>query len=920
MLVGREAERARVAELLAAAREGRSGALVVRGEPGIGKSALCDWAASQASGALVLRAGGIESESQLAFSALSDLLRPVADVIPGLPAPQAAALAGALALGPPAPGDRFTVCAATLSALAAAAESQPLVAIVDDAHWADASSLEALLFAARRLDAEGVVLLFAVRDSAATPLEGAGLPELQLAGLDREAALELLAGHGVAEPVGVELWAAAAGNPLALLELPPLLTAGQRAGTEPLPSPLPDGPSLERSFAARIEELPAGTRRALAVLAASDPGTPDALAGALGVLGLAGALETAVAAGIVTVDGGGPQFRHPLLRSAAYHSASADERRAAHRALADAAGGEQSDEQRAWHRAAAASAPDEQVAAELVETARAARRRGAHVAAASAFERAAELTADDETRARRLLDAADDHRRSSSSEQAIELLGRALSTTRDPLLRADIQHLHGALETWRGDPLAAHVLLTAAAEELGELDPRKAAMLLADASWPCYLGGDIARGVEAATRACAVAEQAGGPVQVLAAVMLAQGLILQGHTARGRDLLDRARPLLELPETVSRAPELVQAAAHVYIWREEYALARRLLGLVVEAARAESSPGALPYALAITSELDFRTGNWASAYATATESLRLAQETGHANGLSFGLVGLARVEAAQGREQDCRAHAGRTMQLAAFGVRALVVYASAVLGHLELALGRTTEAIEHLEQVARGVERQGIGEPAVVPWAADLVEALLRAGRHAEAARALERLERQAVATEGRWALAAAARCRGLTVPDEDVDEVFGEALELHERTVGPFERARTLLCWGERLRRARRRTDAREPLRAALDVFERLGAAPWVERTRMELEATGEQLRRSDEPASRRLTPQELQVALVVARGATNREAGAALFLSPKTIETHLGRVYRKLGVRSRTELAALLAREGALEEAVAA
>jgi DNA-binding CsgD family transcriptional regulator len=908
-----------VSDLLASARDGRSGVLVLRGEAGIGKSALVDWASAQAEAATVLRASGVESESQLAFSTLHDLFRPVADRIAEIPEPQAAALAGALAIGPPHAADRFTICAATLSLLAAAAEASTLVAIVDDAHWADASSLEALLFAARRLDAEGVALVFAVRDGVATPLDAAGLTELRVDGLEREAAAELLVGHGAAPTVAEELWAATGGNPLALLELPPLLTDAQLRGESPLPSPLPAGPSLERVYAARIEELPEPVRRALAVLAAADPGT-GALAGALDSLGVAGDLATAESAGIVTVVEGVVQFRHPLLRSAAYHAATPAERRVAHGALADASTGDDSAERRAWHRAAAAAAPDEDVASGLVETALVARRRGAHAAAAGAFERASRLTSDDETRARRLLDAADDHRRSSNGDQAIELLREALTATSDPLLRADIQHLHGALETWRGDPLAAHFLLVAAAHALGELEPRKAAMMLADASWPCYLGGDIARGVETAERACAMAQRADGSVRMLTAVMLAQGLILQGDTGRGRELLDRARPLLEQPETVRRAPELVQAAAHVSIWLEELSQARRLLGLVVDAARAESSPGALPYALAIASELDFRTGNWAGAYAQAAEALRLAQDTGHANGLAFSLVGLARVEAAQGREAECRAHAGRTMQLAAFGVRAMVVYSSAVLGHLELALGRSAEAIEHLEQVARGVERQGIGEPAVVPWAADLVEALLRAGRRQDAERALERLELQAQATGGRWASAAAARCQGLLAPDEEVDETFGRALELHERTIGPFERARTLLCYGERLRRERRRTDAREPLRSALEVFERLAAAPWAERARTELEATGEQLRRGDEPASRRLTPQELQVALVVARGATNREAGAALFLSPKTIETHLGRVYRKVGVRSRTELAALLARDGALEEAVAA
>jgi DNA-binding CsgD family transcriptional regulator len=893
--------------------------LVLRGEAGIGKSALADWTGERAAGATVLRASGVESESQLAFSALSDLFRPIAHRIPEIPEPQAAALAGALAIGPPVAADRFTVCAATLSLLAAAAERTPLVAVLDDAHWADGSSLEALLFAARRLDAEDVALVFAVRDGIPSPLDAAGLPELRLDGLGREAAHQLLGRAGAAPAVADELWAAMAGNPLALLEVPPLLTAAQLAGQAPLPSPLPAGPSLERVYVARIEQLPPPARRALAVLAVADPAA-GAVDGALDALGVAGDLDAATAAGIVTVVDGQTRFRHPLLRSAAYHAASPEERRAAHGALAEASTGDESAEQRAWHRAAAASAPDEDVAAGLVETALAARGRGAHAAAAGAFERAARLTSDDEARARRLLDAADERRRSGQGDEAIELLREALADTADPLLRADVLHLHGALETWRGDPLAAHTLLVDAADALGELEPRKAAMMLADASWPCYLGGDITRGVKTAERACSVAERTDGPVQVLTAVMLAQGLILRGDTARGRELLDRARPLLELEETVRRAPELVQAAAHVYIWLEELALARRLVGLVVDTARTESSPGQLPYALAIASELDFRTGNWAAAYAQAAEALRLAQDTGHANGLAFGLVGLARVEAAQGREAECRSHTGRTMQLAAFGVRAMVVYSSAVLGHLELALGRSTGAIEHLEQVARGVERQGIGEPAVVPWAADLVEALLRAGRRSDAERALRRLEEQAQQTGGKWAGAAAARCRGLLSSDEELDETFLHALDLHERTVGPFERARTLLCYGERLRRGRRRTDAREPLRASLEVFERLGAAPWAERARSELEATGEQLRRGDDHPSQRLTPQELQVALVVARGATNREAGAALFLSPKTIETHLGRVYRKVGVRSRTELAALLARDGALQEAEAA
>ena len=333
-----------------------------------------------------------------------------------------------------------------------------------------------------------------------------------------------------------------------------------------------------------------------------------------------------------------------------------------------------------------------------------------------------------------------------------------------------------------------------------------------------------------------------------------------------------------------------------------------------ESARRQSALGALPYALSLLSDVDFRTGNWVTAYAEASEAVRIADETHQATTLAFSLVCLARIEAAQGREENCRAHVRQALAIDYQRIGAVRPFSESALGLLELGLGHTDAAIGHLEELAHRAAERGLREPGVVQWTPDLIEAYARAGRQTEAERAVEEFERVARETERSWALAAAARCRGLLVTEDEFEAEFQRALELHAGTPTPFERARTELCLGERLRRTRQRADAREPLRIALETFEHLGAAPWAERARAELAASGETARKRDPYVAERLTAQELQVALRVARGATNKEAGAALFLSHKTIETHLGRIYRKLNVRSRTELAHLLASEGAL------
>jgi DNA-binding CsgD family transcriptional regulator len=929
MFLGREDESAELDRLLDAARRGESGALILRGEAGSGKSALCEYAVTQAADMTVLRARGVESESEIAFSGLWDVFRPVVGRLDAIPEPQAAALAGALALGPPAtasgrhgvgggiPVDRFTVCAATLSLLAVVAEDEPVLGVIDDAQWLDRPSGEALLFAARRLEAEGVVVLFALRDGQPSTFDRAGLRELQLRGLDADAARTLLNARArvpIAPEVSDRLVAATAGNPLALAELPATLTDAQLAGTEPLEEPLRPGPSIEQAFRHRIAALPADAQRGLVVAAASESADLEVVLRAAEELGLEpDALDTAEAAGLVRLNGERLEFRDPLVRSVVYHGAPTATRRAVHQALARVSSGPQTS---AWHLAAATSAPDDEVARALADAAATAGQRGGHAAAASALERAAALTPNAEERVRRLLQAADESRLAGQVDRAVELLEQALAAVTDPRLEADINHLRGTVETWRGNGAKAHALLVAEAARVEPLDPAKATMMLVDAAAPLLLAGDARAALETARKAVAVGERAGGAAELLAWALLANALILTGEAAEGHPLLMRCQSLVGERELPLRAYQLIQFAGVSLLCVEEYDIARDLLARVVDQARARSAPAILPYALVGLTELDYRTGNWAAAYAAAAEAHRLATETGQTSALPFSLIGLARVEAPQGRREECEAHVRRGVEAAdAAGAGSAGILGDAILGLLNLGLGDAERAIVHFEEVGRTMEAKGLLEPALVPWEPNLIEAYVRVGRRDDAEQTVAAFGERAERAERTMALAAAARCRGL-LADEGFEEAFEDALAWHERTPTPFERARTELCLGERRRRARHPSDAREPLRAALETFERLGATPWAERARSELRASGETTRRRDPSAAQQLTPQELQVALMVAQGATNREAGAALFLSPKTIEAHLSRVYRKLNVRSRTELASLLAGEGAFAE----
>jgi len=892
MLLGRDRECAELERMLAQASRGRSAVLVLRGLPGIGKSVLLREAAARASGFVLLHARGVESEVELAFSGLGDLLRPVLDLLPEIPQPRAAVLASALAVGPPVRADRFAACAGTLSLLAAAAERAPVLATVDDAHWLDAASVDALLFAAHRLEAERIVLLVAVRDGEASPVGEAGLPELIVGGLDERSSHELLAQTWpeVEPETASRLVGTAAGNPLALIEIPALLTDAQRRGAAALDEPLPAGSSIERVFLKRLAVLPKETEWALLIAAASDAADLGTIETALGPGGDgSGALEQAERAGLVRLEAGTVEFRHPLVRSAVYHGAAGPDRRAAHAALAEALVG-RSEERRAWHLAAAATAPDEEVASALALAAARASERSGYAAAASAQERAAALTPDARRRAERLLDAARSLELAGRFERALALLEVALRETGDRLLRADIQHVRGRVEMVCGRPADARELFLSEAEAVAALDPARAAAMLVEGAMLEFRTESKEAALATARRASALAEgtpTAGRARIVLEALEATWRLPVEGTDAAAVELPIDGE---ELPP-----PAFLVTTVHALLHLGEHERARRLANRYVERARALGAVGALPEALLAQA---FTEINPKAAYAHALEAFELATETGQLLPLAESLVFLGFVASMQGREEEARAsfeRAGEIMRATGWGDDVLVDYGYA---RMALGLGRPEEAIRRLEPVCfddRGELRHRSA------WAVDLVEAYVRAGRLEDARVTLDKMERRTW-PEGTFKLAVQA-CRGLVAPEDEFDSYFVEALGGNERA-DSFHRARAELWFGQRLRRARQRTEARTWLRSAIERFEACGATVWADQARAELAATGERARRSNADLSD-LTPQELKVALAVAEGATNKEAAARLFLSPKTVEFHLGKVYRKLGVRSRTELA---------------
>ncbi|HLH66716.1 MAG TPA: AAA family ATPase [Solirubrobacteraceae bacterium] len=904
MLVGREPERHAIQLALDRARSGASAILALVGEPGIGKTVLLDHAADMAGGMRVLRARGVESEAQIPFASLLELVRPALELLERIPEPQALALQTALALRPGAARDRFAVGAATLSLLAAGGEQCPLAVLIDDAHWLDQPSAQALRFAFRRLFVDPIAVVIAARDGEPSLLDGADLPTLRLGGLsDQETTLLL---GDVRPEIAARLKAATAGNPLALLELAPQL---DDLALAPEGAPLLVSERIARAFLRRAGALDDAARRALVLAAACDSGDLAALGRAAGVLEVdLSTLAGAEAAGLIRLGAGTIEFRHPLARSAIYTDAPAVVRREAHRALAAALPDRELD-RRAWHLAASAAGVDESASAALAQAGARARARSGYATATAAFERAARLTANAGARARLLVLAAATGWDAGLPDRAAALLEQARASTDDPEVLLDVDELAGHVAARRGPVMRGHEILAAAAERA---QSDRAVAMLAEAAAACFYAGVPAEMLATAESARArLPEAPSSRSRFLAWMAVGMAHTVCGDAASGAQSIRDAIALAEGRPELRGDLRLLPWLAVAPIFLREASVGRSLLEHALSRARAQAAVGALPFVLNLIALDHATTDRWQQAEATYQEAIALARETDQRTDLVFGLAGLARLHARRGREQECRVCAGEALELCEqLGARLHQIWALESLGALELGAGDAASATEHFERQHALLRELGITDADLSP-VPELVELYARLGRADHAARAAGAFLEAAESKGQPWSLARALRCQALLAGDRDLDVLFQRALGEHERTPDAFETARTQLVYGERLRRARERTRARDHLRAALETFERLGARPWSERARAELRASGETLRRRDPTTLDELTPQELQIALLLASGRTTREAAAALFLSPKTIEYHLRHIYLKLDIHSREELARELGRQ---------
>lgn len=888
-LVGRAAELERLGALIDGARAGRGAALLVEGPPGVGKSALLEAMVGSA-GVRVLAATGVETEIDLPFAGLVELLHPVLDDVDRLPDPQRGALRAALALDAPRGHDRTVVFHAVAALLATAA---PLLVAVDDLQWLDASSRSVVWFVARRAERLGVVVV-AVRSIRGDPAEPwPGAARLALGELGRADAVRLARRHGVTAGVAQALVDALGGNPLALVEAPAELTAAQRAGAELLPARLPSGRGLQEVYAARVAALPPLARRALLLAAASEDGEAGPLLAALG--GDGAAFAPAEDAGLLRVDPQRVRFTHPAVRSAVYHAAPPSARRAAHRALAATTLSPGSD----WHRAVAATAPDERLAAALERVAHEAGGRGAPATAAVAFERAAGLSPDPAAGAARTLAAAHMATLGGQPERARELLDRLLPAVADPATRADVQLLRGTAMLHVGRPMEAYALLDAEAERIEPVDPARAAGLLTQASVALMAHGTVERLAALAERARRLAPP---ELELAPAILRAQALAGLGEHGEARALLAAHSTALAAVDPALPGHEILAIAALCHVYLEDYDEAERLLGRLVRSGRERGAVGALVLPLAVGSTLHLRRGRLAEADVAAAEAESLGEDALDGFVFSLALAAVALVAAHRGDDARCRAAADRMLALGAkLELTSTRACAEQALGLLALSRGDAGVAVRHLSRAQAHTAQLGTRDPGFLFTGADLAEATLRAGGEARAAALAGELEAGARATGGAWAAAAAARCRGLVDEPARIDEHFAAAIAAHARVPMPFELARTRLCFGERLRRARRSAEARVELAAAHASFVALGAPAWAGRAAHELAAAGGT---SEDGPSGLLTAREREVCRLVAAGATNREAAASLFVSPRTVEHHLRMAYRKLGVRSRSEL----------------
>jgi DNA-binding CsgD family transcriptional regulator len=906
MLLGREPELLAIEQALASARLGKSSRLLIRGEPGIGKTALLEHAAGYATSMRVLAARGVEFEADVPFAGLHELLHPTFGLLDRLPPVHAAALRSSLGLGQRIEADRLIIGAGALGLISAYAGEAPLLITVDDAQWFDRASADALAFAARRLIADPVAILVAVREGEDSPLLAAGLPELRLKGLDSSSATALLEqvalGH-VDQDVARRILDATGGNPLALLELG---REARHISASPHDN-LPVSTSVERAYLRRADGLSDGARRVLLVMAASGGLELGRIQRAAVALGLkpSDVEDAEKATGLVTQREVSIEFIHPLARAAIYHSASPAERRVVHRALATVMTDPGDIDRRAWHLAAAATGWDTSAAAALEGAAQRARESTGYAAAAGAWKESARLTEPLELRATRLFNAAENAWLAGRVADAIDSLGAASKLAERPQLRVDIDSLSGHIAMRQGTVAEGYRLVIGAAEAIEPVDRLKAIRLLADAVLSTFGAGRPTEVIAAARKAVEMLRP-DDPAEFAIFAHVAYGAVgvLAGYGSDGPRHLRESVELFKVVPVDGADPLVLICACFAGLFLREAEAGRDLLDRALEQAREKAPTAALPTLLFLLGRDAAATDRWPLARADYEEGARIARETTQIARLVGSMAGLAWLDGLEGRAEDCRAHAAEAMERSEqYGMGLFKAWSLIALGQLELGLGRPEIALGHFQACEAELEGISVQDPDISP-APDIVDALVRLGRLDEARLAASGYQPSADRKGQPFALARAARARALVAGDEAFADEYETALRHHHDTPDVFERARTQLYYGERLRRSRRRVDAREQLRAALKAFDQLGAAPWAERAMTELQASGETARVRDEGSRQRLTPQELQVALTLAEGATTREAAARLYLSPKTVEYHLRHVYDKLEIRSREEL----------------
>ena len=898
VLYGRRVEREALERLLDEVRRGQSRVLVVSGEPGVGKTALLESASGSVSGFRVARAVGVESEMELAFAALQQLCAPLLDRVDRLPAPQRDALGVAFGLRAGDAPDRFLVGLAVLSLLAEVAEEQPLLCVVDDAQWLDRASAQALVFVARRLLAESVALVLVTREPTE---ELQGFQELRVEGLSNGDAHALL-GSAVRVPlderVRERLVAETRGNPLALLELPRGLTPAELAGGFGLLDTPGLSGRIEDSFRRRLAGLPADTQRLLLVAAAEPVGDPVLVWRAADRLGIA--VQAASKTDGLLAIGASVTFRHPLVRSSVYQAALLEDRQAVHRALADATDPEVDPDRRAWHLAQATPGPDEDVASELERSAGRAQARGGLAAAAAFLERATALTPEPSRRAGRALAAAQAKRQAGAFDAALRLVAIAESGPLNGIQRAEVELLRGQIAFALSPGSDASPLLLKAAKSLEPLDQRLARETYLEALTAVFFPGLPAsdEGVLEAARAARAAPPAPQPPRASDLLLDGLALVITDGYAEGRPTLTQAVNVFrgdDISPAEGRRWLSLGSRVAALLWDDEAwdVLSARFLQL----ARDAGALSVLPLALNIRAGVEIYAGRFAMVASLLDEMAAANAATG---ATLAPYVGLARA--------SFQGHVAEATQLTETATNEVVSrgesqgltfiqFATAVLYN---GLGRYEEAVATTRHAREATHPSWWRNWGLV----ELIEAAARSGEAELAADALDALSQTTGASGTDWALGVQDRSRALLTEGDAAEPLYRQAIQRLERTRIRVELARTHLLYGEWLRRERRRVDAREQLRHAHQSFTEFGMEAFAERARVELAATGEHARKRTVETRDDLTPQEAQISRLAAEGATNQEIAARLFISPSTVDYHLRKVFRKLGVKSRRHL----------------